>query len=135
MSNPLKKFGEILRSNEEEQPFKSCKITTLSENVRKDIIYWDSNSPLTHYWYYYFTNCMEDYSPYEKLIEYYVDTTIQTLTVDDFDNILMGNDEQFNKWFKKIKPFLHPLYGGNEYSKRFGEIDITPNREVKNVNE
>ena len=132
--NPLKKFGELLRSNERVTSFKNCHIKSLSNDFRKDLVYSDSDSPLTHYWSYYFVNCTEDYSPFEDLIDYYTDTTKRTFTEEEFVKLYEGKDKKFNKWFKKIKPFLHPQFGGDDYSERFGSIDITPNEEVENVN-
>ena len=62
--------------------------------------------------------------PFEDLIDYYTDTTKRTLTDDDYENIFRDKDKKFNKWFDKIKPFLHPQFGGDNYSKRFGSIKM-----------
>lgn len=125
LNNPLRKFGELLRSNEEQSTFKDFPTNGLSSDVRKDIVYSDSNSPLTHYWSYYFINECEDWFPFEDLILYYRDTTKPTLTNNDFENIFKGKDKEFNKWFDKIKPFLHPLFK----VKNIERVDVTPNNE------
>ncbi|MDA8675717.1 hypothetical protein N9M53_03400 [Alphaproteobacteria bacterium] len=127
-NNPLKKFGEILRSNVEEIPFKGGEITTLSKDVRKDIVYEDG-SPITHYWSYYFTNECEDLFPIYEVTDFYKFISKRSLSHSDYDKILMGEDDQFNKFYERIETLLHPIFKSdtkNGYGDWVTEIDVTP---------